>query len=48
VSAADLKEMFHGRRPAAVWQSLAEKPSGEFIDLAGRSDNLITLEFAST
>jgi hypothetical protein len=39
--------MFHGRRPAAVWQSLAGKPSGEIVDLAGRSDNLITLQIAS-
>jgi hypothetical protein len=38
VSTADLKEMFHGRRPA----------SGEIIELAGRSGNLMTLEFAST
>jgi len=29
------------------WQSLAEKPSGEIIDLAGGSDNLITLKIAS-
>jgi hypothetical protein len=29
------------------WQSLAEKPSGEIIYLAGRSDELITLEIAS-
>jgi hypothetical protein len=28
-------------------QSLAEKPSGDIIDLAGRSDNLITLDVAS-
>jgi hypothetical protein len=30
------------------WQSLAEKPSGEIIYLAGRTDSLITLEIAST
>jgi hypothetical protein len=47
VSTADLKEMFHGRRPAAVWQSLTKESSGEIIELAGRSGNLITLEFAS-
>jgi hypothetical protein len=47
VPAAGVEKMLHGRRPAAVWQNLAKKPSGEIIDLAGRSDNLITLQIAS-
>jgi hypothetical protein len=34
-------------RKVDSWQRLAEMPSGEIIDLAGRSDNLITLEIGS-
>jgi hypothetical protein len=39
--------LIHDAQGGRLAESLAEKPSGEIIDLAGRSDNLITLKIAS-